>query len=85
MLAVTGKKRMGLLLAGALVMGLLAGCLPQKEPENPLAPKTEEENLGQTFAAEDEERQEKELEKLNQQADFAGPRSWEEADRKSVV
>ena len=79
MLAVTGKKRMGLLLAGALVMGLLAGCLPQKEPENPLAPKTEEENLGQTFAAEDEERQEKELEKLNQQADFAGPRSWEEA------
>ena len=29
MLAVTGKKRMGLLLAGALVMGLLAGCLPQ--------------------------------------------------------
>ena len=43
MLAVTGKKRMGLLLAGALVMGLLAGCLPQKEPENPLAPKTEEE------------------------------------------
>ena len=79
MLAVTGKKRIGLLLAGALACGLLAGCLPQKEPENPLAPKTEEENLGQTFAAEDEERQEKELEKLNQQADFAGPRSWEEA------
>lgn len=75
----TGIKTWRLLLAGALVCGLLAGCLPQKEPENPLAPKTEAENLGQTFAAEDEERQEKEREKLNQQADFAGPRSWEEA------
>lgn len=71
-------KRLGLYLAGLLLLGLLAGCVPQKEPENPLAPKTEEEDLRQTFAEEDEERQTKEMEKL-EAADFDGPRSWAEA------